>query len=316
MKRKIVVAVLALLLAILLGPFLVPVPPLADTVPVHHLADSDSRFIELNGFDIHYKVWGGGERTLVLIHGFGASTFSWQEVSEALAANARVIAYDRPGFGLTQRPLSWQGTNPYSLKGQTELLNSLLEQWGVEQAVLVGHSAGAAVAMQFALEHPDKVEGLVLVAPALSNGLNGWGRFFSSLPQVRHLGPLLARIAADRGLNQLREAWHNKSTLTEQVIEGYTTPLRADDWDRGLWEHFRASRPLSLEAELANLTIPTMILSGDNDGIVPLSRSAQAACTVPGAVMVIIPQCGHLPQQEHPDLFVQAVEDFLAILDE
>lgn len=315
-EMKIKIGIAVLIVAILLGPFLVPVPPPADTVPVRQLADTESRFIDLNGFDLHYKEWGQGERTLVLLHGFGASVFCWQDISQSLAAIARVIAYDRPGFGLTQRPLSWQGTNPYSMKGQVELLSSLLEQLGVEQAVLIGHSEGAAVALQFALEHPGRVEGLILAAPALSGGISRWRKFFSNLPQVRHLGPLLVRRIADRGREQVREAWYNHSTLTEQVMEGYTLPLQAEDWDRGLWEYFRASSQFSLEDDLAKLELPTMIISGEDDKIMPLALSVQATCAVPGAVIAIIPQCGHLPQQEYPDLFVRAVEDFLATMDE
>ncbi len=102
---------LALAVVILVGPFLVPVPPLEDTVPPQELADADSRFIEVNNITVHYKDMGRGERTFLLLHGFGASAFSWREVMEPLSGHGRVAAFDRPAFGLTERPMrgDWEG---------------------------------------------------------------------------------------------------------------------------------------------------------------------------------------------------------------
>jgi alpha-beta hydrolase superfamily lysophospholipase len=93
-----------MLVALLVGPFLVPVPPLAGTRPPDALADVNSRFVEVNGLRVHTKQAGKGQPALVLLHGFGASTFSWREVLAPLAEVGTVIAFDRPGFGLTSRP--------------------------------------------------------------------------------------------------------------------------------------------------------------------------------------------------------------------
>ena len=108
----IILTVLALI--VLIGPFLIPVPPLENTVPVEQLVDTDSKFVEVNGVNVHYKTWGEGEPTFILLHGFGASVFSWREVVEPLAQFGTVIAYDRPAFGLTERLLQWEGESPYS----------------------------------------------------------------------------------------------------------------------------------------------------------------------------------------------------------
>ena len=91
---------------------------------------------------------GQGEPVLILLHGFGASEFSWREVMEPLSTYGRVIAYDRPAFGLTERPMegNWTGTNPYSVQGNVELLDGLMDELGVDKAILVGNSAGGGVA--------------------------------------------------------------------------------------------------------------------------------------------------------------------------
>ena len=81
-----------------------------------------------------------------------------------------VIAFDRPAFGLTERPLEWEGQNPYSPEAQVELVIGLLDHFGVDQAILVGNSAGGTIAMQAALTYPERVSALVLVDPAVYNG--------------------------------------------------------------------------------------------------------------------------------------------------
>ena len=146
---------LFLLLVVLVGPFLVPVPPLEGVVSVQSLADPDSRFMQVNGLEVHYKQFGQGEPYIILLHGFGASLFSWREVSGSLSQQGTVIAYDRPSFGLTSRPMpgDWQGESPYSTQSQVDLLFGLMDRLGVEKAILVGNSAGGSIATLLSLIH-------------------------------------------------------------------------------------------------------------------------------------------------------------------
>src|SRR4030042_6839219 len=135
---------------------------------------------------------GEGEPLFVLLHGFAASLYSWQAVMEPVSQSGSAIAYDRTGFGLTERPLDWQGQNPYGPQAQIDLLLGLLDHFDLQEAILVGNSAGGTVAMQFALAHPERVRALVLVDPAVytSVGVPQWVRPLLATPQVRHLGPL------------------------------------------------------------------------------------------------------------------------------
>jgi hypothetical protein len=140
--RIVLAVIVVLLLLLLVGPFLIPVPPLEGTVPPQQLAEPDSHFVDVNGLQVHYKIAGQGKPTLVLLHGFGASLFSWREVREPLSQTGSVIAFDRPAFGLTERPLpgDWDGETPYSPEAQADLTVALLDELGLERAVLVGHS--------------------------------------------------------------------------------------------------------------------------------------------------------------------------------
>ena len=131
--RVLLVTAGAAALAVLVGPFLVPVRPLKGTVPPEQLADSDSRFIDVNGVKLHYKTLGSGEPALILLHGFAASTFTWREVMAPLAELGTVVAYDRPSSGLTERPLpgDWTGESPYSPEAQVAQLVGLMDALGI-----------------------------------------------------------------------------------------------------------------------------------------------------------------------------------------
>ena len=313
------IIVLVIALTLLIAPLLYQVPPLAGTVPERELADPDSRFVEVNGVTVHYKETGEGEPVFILLHGFGASEFSWSEVMEPLSRSGRVIAYDRPAFGLTERPMegNWTGTNPYGVQGNVELLDGLMDELGVEKAILVGNSAGGEIAAAYAIEHPERVQGLVLVDPAVGKGNRGpvpqWAVSLMALPQIRNLAPLLVRtIAGDMGNDTIRMAWHDPSRIEPKVYEGYRRPLKADNWDKALYEFTIAGKPVSYSERLANLTIPVLVVTGDDDRIVPTDQSIQLSKEIPGAELVVLKDCGHVRQEECPDQFMTSMQAFLA----
>ncbi len=315
-KKLLLGILIVLLLVVLVGPFLVPVPPLTDTVSERELADPDSQFISVGELTVHYKERGSGQPVFILLHGFGASVFSWREVMKPFSELGRVIAYDRPAFGLTSRPMpgEWQGENPYSPESQAAIVIGLMDALGVEKAWLVGNSAGGTVSVYTALTYPERVSGLILVDAAIytGGGSPAWARPFLSTPQMRHLGPLLARQIATNGDDFIRAAFHDPSLVTPEILAGYRKPLRAHHWDRALWELTAASRPLGLADRLNELALPVLVITGDDDRIVPTEESIRLGSDVPGAALVVIPNAGHLPHEEKPAEFMQAVREFLA----
>lgn len=304
---------IVLLVIVLVGPFLVPVPPLENTVSAESLADEDSLFIEVNGIDVHYKKFGDGEPVFILLHGFGASLFSWREVTEPLSRYGTVIAYDRPAFGLTERPLEWEGESPYSQDSQVELVIGLMDKLGIEKATLVGNSAGGTVSMLTALKYPERVQSLILVDPAVyaGGGAPAWIRPLLGTPQMRHLGPLFARQIQTRGPELINVAWHDPSKVTPEIMEGYQNPLRVENWDKALWELTISSRESGLAERLNEFALPVLVITGDDDRIVPTEQSVRLGGEIPNAELVVIPNCGHVPQEECPAEFMQAVDYFL-----
>ena len=297
---------------LLIGPFLIPVSPASGTVPPEQLADPDSHFVEINGLNVHYKILGSGQPVFILLHGFGASLFSWHAVMEPLSAHGTVIAYDRPAFGLTERPLQWTGQNPYGPEGNIALLLGLMDHFGVQKAILVGNSAGGTLSMQFALQYPQRVEALVLVDPAVyENGGPAWVRILGKTPEMQHLGPLFVRSIQKSGLDLIRTAWHDPSRITQATWDGYTRPLKADNWDRALWDFTMASHDTGLLQHLQDFKLPILVITGDDDRIVPTADSIKLAGVLPGAKLVVIPQAGHVPHEEQPAAFIQAVDSFI-----
>lgn len=320
MKRvyKIIGIILAgLLLALLLVPFAIPVPALTGVKPVTELSDADSQFLDVDGLQVHAKIAGEGQPVMVLLHGFGASTFSWREVIAPLSQLGTVVAYDRPGFGLTERPLrgAWGDQNPYSAQAQVDLLVALLDKLGVERAILIGNSAGGTIAARVALEHPDRVQGLVLVDAAIytGGGTPSLMRPLFNTPQMQHLGPLIARSLAARIPELLPTAWHDPAKVTPEILAGYQKPLQAIDWDRGLWEYTLANEQTDdLTARLRELgSLPVLVITGDNDTWVPTAESLRLAEEIPGARLSVLPVCGHVPQEECPQPWLNAVQSFV-----
>lgn len=315
-KKISLIALTSLLVLVLVGPFLIPVPELPGLVTEKELADADSKFIEINGVPVHYKEMGQDGTTFILLHGFGASVFSWHEVMDDFASYGRVIAYDRPAFGLTSRPMpsEWTGESPYSMSANVELLSGLMDALGIQRAVLVGNSAGGAVSVAFALKYPQRVQGLILVDPALGAG---GGRFpdwllpLMAAPQLRHLGPLLVRSIADNGNDTIRMAWHDPSLVTEETITGYRKPLTAKNWDRALYEFTIASRSSDINERLGELKMPVIVIAGEDDRIIPTEYSVEASKNIPGSQLAILPGCGHVPHEECPVAFMDAVVNFL-----
>ena len=315
------IVIASLLVLLLVGPFLVPVPPLENTQPTEVLADPDSQFIEVNGLNVHYKMAGEAEPVFILLHGFGASTFSWREVMAPFSQYGTVIAYDRPAFGLTERPLEWEGINPYSQEGNLNLLLGLMDTLEIEEAVLVGNSAGGTLATAFTLAYPERVRALVEVDAAIyqtmpASNLLDW---LLNTPQMDQIGPLISRrLAGSSGEDFIQRAWYDPSKLEDnpEIFAGYRNPLMAENWDRALWEHTKATDAPDLAGRPDQIQVPTLVLSGDNDQIVPVENSRRLAEDIPGAELVILENCGHLPQEECPQAFMSAVIDFLDTLTE
>ena len=301
------------LTAVLVGPFLIPVPPLRGTFPPEDLADDDSEFMDICGVNIHLKKKGQGKPVFLLLHGFAASLYSWQRVMEPFSQLGSVIAYDRPGFGLSEHPLHWQGKNPYRADTQVDLVTGLLDHLQVDKVILVGSSAGGSVAMRVALAYPERVACLVLVDAAVYVGSHTpeWLHPLLSTPQMRHLGPLIARQISRLGFRLIDMAWHDPSRVPGEMLDLYQKPYQVENWDKALWEFTQANQVNDLPLHVNEINQPTLVITGDDDRIVPTADSIRLANELPNASLQVIEDCGHLPHEEQPAAFMEAVRNFI-----
>ena len=325
MKRilKIIASILGVLLVVLLiGPLLVPIPPLEGVVSPEKLADPDSQFIDVKGLKVHYKKFGQGTPNFILLHGFAASEFSWRAIYKPLAQYGTVMAYDRPAFGLTSRPLpgSWTDQNPYGNDFQVDLVIAMMDALKMDKAILIGNSAGGGVAAMTALKYPQRVQGLVLVDAAVSPNASSSSNNFNLLnalsgtPQLQRIGPLLVRNVRDWGIEFGKSAWHDPSKITPEIWAGYTKPLQAKDWDVGLWHYQTAPRSASYANRIKEFTMPTLVIAGDDDHVIPTQNSIDLAKVLPNAKLVVIPNSGHVPHEETPNEFMLAIKEWLVTL--
>jgi pimeloyl-ACP methyl ester carboxylesterase len=255
----------------------------------------------------------------VLLHGFGSSTYSWQAVLDALAERGFVVDFDRPAFGLSERPMpgEWQGQNPYTPEAQVELTVGLMDALGLERAVLVGNSSGGAVALQGALEHPERVSALVLVDAAVyrGGGPPAWSRWLLSTPQLNRLGPLFMRqLGGSPGETFLEAAWSDPGKIDEATREAYRKPLQVENWDRALWELSKASHEPRLAERLGEVSVPALVIYGADDRIVPPALSERLASELPEGSAAELSGCGHVPQEECPEAFLARLESWLDAL--
>ena len=287
-----------------------------DTKKAMMAKETESRFIEVNGFNVHYRLAGNGKPLVVLLHGSFLSLRSWRLVFDGLAETASVIAFDRPAFGLTSRPLPSKTSRvSYTPEAQSDLVITLIHKLGFNKAVLVGNSTGGTIALLTALRHPESIERLVLADAMIYSGYATSEVPEFIKPALKAMTPLFARVMKfmiSRLYNRLiRAMWYNKERLGSDVITAFRSDLMNGDWSRAFWELFSETHHLRLDERLKTMSRQSLVITGEHDSMVKKEESIRLASELPCAELLVIPDCGHLPQEEQPEAFVVAVRNFL-----
>jgi pimeloyl-ACP methyl ester carboxylesterase len=275
------------------------------------------RFIDVGGFPQHVIEMGAsaaapGAPPIVVLHGAGSNLEDMHlALGEPLAARHRVIFVDRPGLGFSARKAG-EGSSP---SDQAVVLRDVLDALGVNRAIVVGHSWGGTLALAFALDFPQRVAGLVLVAPATHPGLWPMKRLNALL--AGPVGWFFARtVALPFGVVLI---WPGSRTafLPQTIPDGYVSrsaamlvlrpPTLTANWaDVGCLEAF-------LERQVqryGTLAAPTIVLTGDRDPLVPPSRHCEKlAAAAPHVKLLVLPGFGHMLHHAAADRVVAAVEE-------
>lgn len=304
--------VLIVVLGILLGlPYLIPLPA---GQPASTLADPDGRFITVETLQTYVVEAGPPDGpVVVLIHGLGGSTFSWRETIVPLSgAGYRVVAFDLPGFGLTDKPLTYA----YDHAHQADFTAHLLDVLDIPAATLVGHSMGGNIIAHFALRYPERAERLVFVDGAVvGDGRQGSLGALAAFPPVARwievVGAYL--LTPERFTDLLRSAYADPDFVTPEIAAGYARMLQTPDFAAGLVGLVRdgANNRLPDEA-IRQIEAPSLLAWGERDTWVPLENGQRLLALLPNAVLRTYSRAGHLPMEETPAAFNADLLVFLA----
>lgn len=279
--------------------------------PVGRPAD---RFTTVGGHQVRYWQAGREGPAVVCIHGIGCSVLEWEHSIHALATRHRVYAMDLLGCGLTAKP----GEVTYDVATLARFTLGFMDAVGLEQASLVGNSLGGRVAIECAATAPERVQSLVLSAPASMANPTLFDFRLASLPV---LGELLTRPTAFGTTRLWRTAVADPACITPEVVrEKVALALQPGAQEafmktlRGMI-HLGGFRPSVIEdshAKARRIQAPTCVIWGRQDGFLPVAHLDAVMRLVPHAKPVVLEPCGHVPMVERPTDFCRIVLDFLA----
>lgn len=258
---------------------------------------------------LHVETEGIGP-PMVLLHGFGATLFTWRLLLPTLRQSFQVTRLDLLGCGQSAKPAG----GDYSIRGHSRLLEQLLVERDMKDVTLVGHSFGGAIALYTALRLRDsgRIGKLLLIdAPAYRQPIPLFIRALQS-----PLGPALTRMVPPRVQVKavLQLAYYEDRLVSAESISAYAAALETRGGRHALVCTARELIPPDIDdiaAQYPQLTIPTLIVWGDHDAIVPLSTGERLARDLPNATLRVIAGAGHLPHEERPAESVQAITTFL-----
>ena len=287
-----------------------------STVKFEEVADSiahseNSKFIDVDGVEIHYQEFGdANDPTLILVHGYTASTYVWKSVAPKFAEEGfHVIAVDLVGFGFSEKP-AWFD---YRIASQARMISRFMNRLGIGKATLVGSSFGGAVCSWLTLDNPERVEKLVLVGSVINDAPSRNAIFkFLSVPGIgESISPFLIDSKAFlkfRMHGTLDKTKHE--LITQDRIDSVMRPLRAADAHNSLLTTARNWDANRIEEDAYLIEQPTLLIWGENDAVIPVKHGEKLYDSIINSRFVVLKDCGHVPPEETPELFAELVTEF------
>lgn len=262
--------------------------------PESERSQSTSKYVTVDGTRLHFVIRGAG-RPVVLIHGNPGSGQDWTRLFSPLAADHRAIAFDRPGHGLSQRPKQGDTT----VEVQARLLHDALKQLHVERPIIVGHSWGGALALVYAINYPEEVAGVVLVAPAVYESQDATS-LLTQLPAVPVIGDAVNSVFTPLFGASLVRSELKKAFSPDPVPKNYLRSVLFE-WTRPKKVKAYSLDDASLNGSLKKfsprypeISVPVSILAGDSDLCVSEKDNAERLHqALPKSHLVVLPKTGH-----------------------
>ena len=262
--------------------------------------------IDVAGTRLHVR--DSGPKTaaaVIFLHGFGASLHTWEPWAQTLAKDLRVIRIDLPGSGLSLP----DPTGDYSDKRTLQILLALMDKLGLARTSLVGNSIGGRIAWTFAGTYPERMNKLVLVSP---DGFASPGFEYGKKPEVPAMVKLM-RVALPKALlvMSLKPAYANPATMTDALATRYHDLMLAPGSRDALLARMAQTVLVDPLPILKKITAPTLLVWGEQDGMIPFANSNDYLLAIAGSRRVSFKGVGHLPHEEAPGASIGAVRAFL-----
>jgi len=268
-----------------------------------------SEIKSLAGAPIHRQVTGPEDApALIMIHGFGSSLHTWSGWADRLESDYRVVRFDLPGAGLSPP----DPTGDYSDERAIEIITALMDDLAFDKATLVGNSLGGRIAWRFALAKPDRTRALVLVSP---DGFASAGFEYGKAPTVSFIWSAM-RVFLPRMIVRanLEASYGDPARLSRETVSRYYRLLRAPGARKALLARTRQTVLVDPEPLLPRIKVPTLLVWGAKDQLIPIENAQDYLRLMPNAVFVRFDGLGHVPMEEAPVQSVAPIRDFLATL--
>jgi pimeloyl-ACP methyl ester carboxylesterase len=270
------------------------------------------KVFDYNGVKINYYDSGQGP-PIILLHGFGACAYTWRFLIPPLAEQHRVFTIDLKGYGLSDKPADGH----YAVADQAEMVADFIRRQDLHDLVIMGHSMGGGVTLMTYLKlretDPGRIKKLVLIDSA---GYPQKMPKFIALAKIPGLNAVLSKLLSPRFATTLvlKKSYYDKDKITEEQIDTYAYYGSLPGAAAAVRQTAKQLVPKDIEALIAQyktITVPVLIIWGQEDEVVPLTVGLNFKRDIPDSQLVVLPHCGHIPLEEEPQTTRQAIMDFL-----
>jgi len=272
-------------------------------------AQREDHFIKIGQTEYHYVEYPAQGKNILFIHGFASSTYTWEKVAPILnTMGYHAWALDIKGFGWSDKPMD----SSYDILTLTEEVYQWLEAMDLDEVMLVGNSLGGGIATLMALLHPEKVGRLILIDAAAYDTEYPFIMKMARLP----FSEAVARFFFCRWVvkQTLCEVYYHKGWITDDQVEAYYSRLLTDnalEAQIAVVKFLEFARVETYVNRIPEIRSKALIIWGEHDRWIPLSSAYRFESELKDSTLVIIPACGHMPQEEYPDLTGRLIDSFL-----
>jgi pimeloyl-ACP methyl ester carboxylesterase len=281
------------------------------TIPKGEISEKapEDHYVMIENVNYHYLEYPGTGQDVFLLHGFASSTYTWEKIIPYLTGQGyHVWALDMKGFGWSDKPKHAK----YDTITLMQEVNTWMDVMGLKDVVFVGNSLGGAIAILMALEHPDKTDRIVLIDSA---GYPIKKPFIIKMAKLPFAAEIM-RLFFGRCVvkSTLKEVMYNDEKVTKETIEAYFRRMCTENAihaQTALAKSFDFEALSSYAERIPDIKNRTLIIWGENDSWIPLESGHRFNKDLSHSTLVILPECGHVPQEEKPEQTAKIIIDFI-----